>query len=1111
LYQSGEPILPAKKASKRPRNPVKVAAEKNNASNAGAACVVGIGASAGGFEAIHNLLKALPNDSGAAFVIVQHLDPHHRSLAAELFRKFTTMPVSEAVDGAALEANHVYTTPSDKQLTLKDHRLCLTPRSDHGHLHLLIDLFFNSLGENFGKRAIGIILSGSGSDGALGLKTIAFHEGIVLVQEPVTAEFNSMPRSAIATGVANYVLPVEQMAQVIADYAHHPYLISKKDDPNAEDLKAIQQLIKIIQSRRGYDFSGYKRSTFLRRVSRRMGLHGILRQAKYVTLLNKDVNEVDALFRDLLIGVTEFFRDAEAWKILGTEVISPLVKAKSSLEPIRIWIPGCSTGEEAYTMAIVVLERLRIARKKCPVQIFATDTNNEALEIGRLGRYPAGIATRINPTLLKRYFDTSENQEHYVVNDVLRASVVFGVQNIFSDPPFGRVDLISCRNVLIYLESELQKRVLNIFHFALARDSYLFLGSAESNGSRDDLFIPISKKWRIFRRESATRASLPSLPPKITDLHTKPNTISTSSVPQLSHVAAVTQRLILDRFAPASVLINSHYETLYFCGNTEEFLVRPRGAPTQDLLAMVREGLGSRMRAALREAATSHLTVNVDGARMKCGTTFSPVHITVAPTFSNDFGQLFLIVFRHNLKQPMIAIDKGSKAAVVRHLEDELQATRDDLQTTIERAESVYENLRIANEEVVTSNEELRSLNEELESSKEELQSLNEELTTVNQQLETKLRELEVSHNDLENLLTSSDIATICLDRSLRIKWFAPAAKKQFNFIDSDFGRPMSDLASAIEDNSLITAANQALANIEVKDHEFRVNSGQWYLRRVRPTKTDDAQISGVILTYTEITDIHQARVEADASRKDLTDTIAERDKLRVLSGALAMAEERERGRLAQYLHDDLGQLLAVIAIKVAEIKKHKVPKALALPVDECASVVQITNTKLREMTLQLNPPMLDQLGFETALEWMVDEVQRIYQLKVTIEDDGTSKPMDPAISATLFRAVRELLTNVSRHANIDKATVSMQHGAGNTLIVTVRDAGAGFELDTQSRDISAPMGGLGLLSVRERLGYLGGAVSVKSSPRKGTTVTLTVPLLSTTEFVQELIRRDAL
>lgn len=1099
--------MPEKSTSKRRSGKLaKTSAEDQDSLSA--PCIVGIGASAGGFEAIRNLLKTMPADSGAAFVIVQHLDPSHPSLAAELFRKFTAMPVSEALDGVRLEANHIYTSPSDQQVTIKGSHLCLTPRSAHGHIHLPIDLFLSSLGETCGKRAIGVILSGSGTDGALGLKTIAAHDGIVLVQEPVTAEFNSMPRSAIATGVANYVLPVEQMSQVIVDYVHHPYVVSAIDSANVEDPKAIQELIKIIQARRGYDFSGYKRSTLLRRVQRRMGLHGILHQSKYLTLLKKDVNEVDALFRDLLIGVTEFFRDTEAWKALNTEVVTPLLASKSSDEAIRIWIPGCSTGEEAYTMAIVLLERLRRVRKKCPVQIFATDTNNDALEIGRLGRYPAGIASRIAPALLKRYFVTTPNHEHYMVTDELRACVVFGVQNIFADPPFGRVDLISCRNVLIYLESELQKRVLNIFHFALARDGFLFLGSAESNGSRDDLFKPISKKWRIYRREGASRANLLSLPPQVGDLRAKSPTSIIRSVPALTQVAGITQKLILDRFAPASVLINSNFETLYFCGDTEEFLVRPRGAPTQDLLSMVREGLGSRMRSALREAATSHLSVNVSGARMKRGNAFSPVSITVTPSFSNELGQLFLVVFKHDLKQPLIAIDKSPKGALVRHLEEELQATRDDLQSTIERSESVLETLRISNEEVVTSNEELRSLNEELESSKEELQSLNEELTTVNQQLEAKLRELEISNSDLQNLLNSSDIATICLDQHLRIKWFAPATKKQFHFIASDIGRPIADLNSAIGDNGLIAAASAALGKNSVKDHEFKSDSGHWYIRRVLPYKTDDTQINGVIVTYTDISEIHKAREEVKASRKDLNNTLEETEKLKVLSAALAQAEERERRTLAQYLHDDLGQLLAVVAIKVAEMKKQKVPAALKAAVNDCSDVVQKTNAKLREMTLQLNPPMLEQLGFETALDWMADEVKRSFHLKVSIEDDGIPKPMTAAVSATLFRAVRELLTNVSRHANVDQAHISLKHGDNNTLLVTVSDAGSGFTQTKKASDDTREK--LGLLSVRERLGYLGGEISIQSDPHVGTSVTLKVPLISALEKDETIAQGNA-
>lgn len=1064
-----------------------------------APCIAGIGASAGGFRAISNFLQALPTNSGVAFVIVQHLDPSHPSLSAELFGKCTKMPVVEASDGTVAEPDHVYTSPSNKDIAVKDGRLYLTPRSqDRQHLHLPIDLFLNSLGEDRGTRAIGIILSGSGTDGSFGVKTIVANEGIVLVQDPVTAEFDSMPRSAIATGIASYVLPVEQMPKIIVDYARHPYATSPVKVTEVEDdPSATQSLINILKERRGYDFSGYKQGTFMRRIQRRMGLHSILQKSQYVELLKKDSNEVDALFHDLLIGVTEFFRDPEAWKTLNTEVIAAIIAAKANDEPIRIWIPGCSTGEEAYTMAMVVYDRLRLAHKTCPVQIFATDTNNEALEIGRLGRYPAGIVNHISPARLRRYFASRPESEDFVATDELRSAIVFGTQNLFADPPFGRVDLISCRNVLIYLDSELQKRVLNIFHFALRREGYLFLGSAESNGNRDDLFKPISKRWRIFQREGITRTNLLTLSATTGDTRIGSGLATAHGLPPLSQVANIAQKLVLDRFAPASVLINSHGEVLYFCGDTDDFLVRPRGAPTQDLLATVREGLRSRLRTALKEAATSLLTVEVTGVRMKRGNSFEPVKITIAPSAGGELGQLFLVVFRHDPQSALIPVDRSTEGALVRHLEDELQATRDDLFTTIERFESATDNLKNSNEEVVTTNEELRSLNEELESSKEELQSLNEELSTVNQQLETKLHELEVSNSDLQNLLVSSDIATICLDQSLRIKWFAPAAQKQFHFINSDIGRPISDLLSAIEDTKLIVAAHEVLAKQNVVDYEFQVESGRWYIRRVLPYKTDDAHIEGVIITYTDITDIHLAIEARNESRKDLSETIARTDKLKALSNALGLAEERERRALAKYLHDDLGQIMAVIALKAVTIKKQKMSVPLRDAMNDCIAVVEQANNKLREMALQLNPPMLDQLGLVTALEWMADEVHRVYKLDVTIEDDGAPKPMTPAVSATMFRAVRELLTNVSKHARVEKATITTSRGPNDTLIVTVSDAGAGFNQDfsTPGNSIEA----IGLLSMRERIGLLGGEVTIQSNPGDGTTVTLKVPLLPQT------------
>ena len=1061
-------------------------------------CIVGIGASAGGFEAIRSFFRVMPSDSGVAYLVVQHLDPTHVSLAAELFGKFTAMPVSDAVDGAMIKANHVYTAPSNKTLTVQRNRLRLTPRGDNKHLHLPVDQLFNSLGESCGPRAIGIVLSGSGTDGALGLKTIAAQGGIVLVQDPASADFDGMPRSAIASGVAHYVLPIEQMPKIITTYASHPYAAKAGAGAGAGaaadlDPKALQKLIEILHTNRSHDFSGYKRGTLLRRIARRMGLRGVLAMADYVDLLKQDAHEAGALFKDLLIGVTEFFRDAEAWKALESDVITPLVATKRRDDPVRIWIPGCSTGEEAYTMAMVVLDGLRRARKRCPVQIFATDTNSDALDVGRLGRYPAGIAERIAPARLQRYFAAAPDKTHYTVSDELRSAVVFGVQNLFADPPFGRVDLISCRNVLIYLEPELQRKVLNIFHFALRANAYLFLGRAESAGGRDDLFKPVSKKWRIFVRQGATRIDLLSLPPRFPDGPLDMAAAPARAVTPLSQVAGIAQKMILERFAPAAVLVNGNNEALYFCGPTDDFLVHPRGAPSLDLLAMVREGLRSRVRTALREAALSAMPVNIDGARMKRAGAFLPVQIEVMPYREEASRALFLVVFRHDMTQALKPDAKTAAGALVRHLEDELQATRDDLQNTIERFEAANESLRVSNEEVVTTNEELRSLNEELESSKEELQSLNEELTTVNQQLEAKLRELEVSNDDLKNLLTSSDISTICLDESLRIKWFAPAAQRQFNLIAGDLGRPVSDIASAIGDPSLVIAARAVLTGQATIDHEFQVDDGRWFMRRLLPYRTEDNKVSGVIVTHTDLTEYHLAADAARATRQDLSDSLERGDKMRTLAVALALAEERERRSLAQDLHDDLGQMMAVIGLKAAAVQSQKMTPALKFAVNECAVAIEQANRKLRTMALQLNPPMLDQLGLVPALEWMADEVKRIYRLDVVIKDDGKPKALDPAVSATLFRAIRELLINVSKHARVEKAIVTAARSADGMLIVDVSDAGAGFDPDGIG---PTPRGtGFGLLSVRERLGYLGGKVEIRSNPGLGTSVVMTVPL----------------
>ena len=1098
--------MPAKAVAKRrredknpaPQKRARLSAAAKHATKPGSAhkpCIVGIGASAGGFEAIRAFLKSMPAESGIAFVIVQHLDPTHASLAAELFAKFTTMPVSEARNGTLLLANHVYTAPSNKELAITGGRLRLTPRNQTKKPHLPIDYFFNSLGKDCAARAIGIVLSGTGTDGALGLKTIAANGGVVLAQEPSTAQVEGMPRSAIATGVVNYVLPVEKMPKMLCAYASHPYVaIIANASVDEGDEQATRSLLDIINTRRGYDFQSYKRATLLRRIRRRMILRGVLGQSDYVALLKKDSAEIDALFHDLLIGVTDFFRDPEAWKALNAEVLGPLVAAKRPDDPIRIWVPGCSTGEEAYSMAILVLERLRRARKACPVHIFATDTNNEGLEIGRQGRYPAGIASRMPVALLRRYFIEDTDRQHFTVSQQLRTAVIFGVQNLFSDPPFGRADLISCRNVLIYLEPEVQKRVLNIFHFALLKDAHLFLGTAESNGGRDDLLKPISKKWHLYQRVGVTRVDALRLPANAGGTLSRAALTASPIPPPVTRAASIAQKLILDRFTPASILVNEHHQVLYFCGPTDDFLLHPRGAPTNDLLALVREGLRPRLRSALQEAAGGGLTISVTEGRMKRGDDLMPVRITVTPIADGEFGPVFLVVFRHDTQPTLRQPGSKTERTLVRHLEEELRTTREDLRSSIENSETANADLKIANEEVVSVNEEFRSLNEELESSKEELQSLNEELATVNQQLVIKVGELESSNSDLSNLLHSSDIATICLDPSFRIKWFTPATSAQFKFLAGDIGRSISDFSIARVGGNLLEAAKAVLQKRTISQSEFQTTNGRRYIRRLLPYKNDNNQVCGVIVSYTDISDLRLATAAADAARHDLTDSRDQNDKLHALSAALAMAEENERRALAQDLHDDLGQLMAVISLKAKGISKLDMPDTVHQAMQSCLTAIDQANRKLRAMAFKLNPPLLYKLGLVAALDWIADEMRHVYKLEVHTKDDGTPKPLEHAVITTLFRAVRELLINVAKHADVTSATVTTARGANDTLFVTVSDAGIGFEPGA-AKPVSG-VSGYGLLSVRERIGFLGGEVALRSNPGEGTSVTLTVPML---------------
>ncbi len=1058
-------------------------------------CVVGIGASAGGFEALRDFFKAMPSDSGLVFVVIQHLDPTHESMAADVLGKWTNMPVSEAQPGEPVAPNHVYTIPPNKYLSIHGSKLHLSPPLERRGQRLPIDYFFDALGKDQKERAVGIIVSGTGSDGSLGLKSIESNGGIVLVQAPETAAFNGMPLSALATGVVNYALPVEQMPAIVLNYARHPYPAGALAHAAGaeDDASALLSILDLIRKRNRFSFSGYKHSTLLRRIHRRMSLLHVERLADYLVMSQKQPQELDALFKDLLICVTDFFRDAEAWKMLATEVIQPLVRAKNNEESIRVWVPACSTGEEAYSVAMLILDELKAQKKHCPVMVFATDINEAALRIARNGNYPSGIATHIPAAQLRHYFVDSANEHLYRVGAELRSALIFSAHNLITDPPFSQLDLITCRNVLIYLEPDIQKKVLALFHFALRPGGYLFLGSAETLGGLEEYFKALSKKWRIFHLADDAKPRRLDLPVSETRLNPAPLPPATPAKAvgsRLSQAAHLAQQILVDQFVPASVLVNSHDEVLYYYGPTERYLVQPRGAPTQDLLNRVREGLRSRLRAALREAAQSNASVVIADARAKRGAAFVPVKFTVMPMPSAaGVGRQFLVVFEDVAQAADLAPEKEAESKLVRQLEEELRVTKDDLQGAIDRMEDSNEELKVSNEEVVSVNEELRSLNEELESSKEELQSLNEELSTVNQQLQSKVLELETSNSDLKNLLASSDIATLCLDRNLHIKWLTPGMQNIFKLIASDIGRPISDFSDALIGNGLISDAKTVLKKLVPIEKEVKLPNGRWYLRRVLPYRTEDERINGVTITFADIT-------ESRRNAETLEQRVLERTtQLRALTVELSLAEERERRALAQDLHDDLGQVLAAAKIKLTTLEKLEHVMARKKRMQEIDNLLDQAHNSVRSLTFQLSPPVLFELGLVPALEWLADEMRRLYDLQIKVLDDRLKKKLDTSVSTILFRAVRELLINVAKHAKVSRAKVTIQR-QGKQIVIQVMDEGIGLTQPSRAKSFKMSKAeGFGLLSVRERLSYIGGEMRIESVPGDGTLVTLVAPL----------------
>jgi PAS domain S-box-containing protein len=738
------------------------------------------------------------------------------------------------------------------------------PVAPRGHGHP-VDVLFSSLAADQRERAIAIVLSGTGSNGTEGLKEIRAEGGMSLVQATETAKFDGMPRSAISAGMADHILAPAEMPEVLLAYIRHGYVSAPVEiEATSPDGGAtLAQVLELLRARGGHDFRGYKHSTLGRRVHRRMGLRNIETLDEYLGELRVNPDEVVTLAGDLMISVTGFFRDAEAWKALAELVIAPIIAERESGASIRIWTPACSTGEEAYSVAMLVMEQAEAAGKRFDLKVFATDAQEDNLRKARDGIYPAAAVASSPAFRLKRFFEKLDGS--YQVSKELRDTIVFAAQNLLRDPPFSRLDLVSCRNVLIYLEPDAQQRIIALCHFALRQGGRLFLGNAETIGRHEDLFETVSKKWRIYRRLGPTRHDLIDYPPARGVAEPRKMEKQSFSSPEAAAPAAeMARRALLERYAPASVLIDHKGRVLYFHGTTRDYLEHPPGEPTRDLLTMARDGLASKLRTAIREASRENRSVTV-GARLRESKTGRSVAITVMPLpATSQSGGFLLVSFAPVLSQldPAQTADRedpGDASSGERALQEELKATRAELQNTIEHMETTNEELKASNEEATSMNEELQSTNEELETSKEELQSFNEELNTVNSQLQHKIGELESTTNDLNNLMAGSETATLFLDTNFRIRWFAPTTRDLFDLAPSDVGRPIAHFAQKFADENLLRDAETVLNKLCAIDAEVLGDTGRWYMRRMLPYRTLDNRIAGIVITFTDITERRHA------------------------------------------------------------------------------------------------------------------------------------------------------------------------------------------------------------------------------------------------------------
>jgi two-component system CheB/CheR fusion protein len=847
-----------KKNSATPMTPEPLSSKTQNAFP-----IVGIGASAGGLEALELFLKHVPQDSGMAFVIVQHLDPTHKGIMVELLQRTTRMPVAQVRDRQKVAPDRVYVIPPNRDMSILHGVLhLLEPAAPRG-LRLPIDFFFRSLADDCEARSIGVILSGMDSDGKLGLRAIKEKAGVVFVQAPASAKFDGMPRSAVDAGLADVVAPAEQLPGKIIEYLKHAPMIAKSD-PSRESKtqSALEKVFILLRAQTGHDFSPYKKSTIYRRVERRMGLQQIDKIATYVRFLRENPQEIELLSKELLIGVTSFFRDPPAWEQLKDEVIPALLAAHPKGGVLRAWTPGCSTGEEAYSLAMVFKEAQERVKPAgvFTLQIFATDLDRDAIDRARAGVYPANIAADISSERLRRFF--VQDEHGYRVGKEIRETVIFAPQNVIMDPPFTKLDLLICRNLLIYLDQGMQKKLIPLFHYSLNPGGILFLGSAETIGAFTDLFAPLTKKARLYRRlDSVVGAAPVEFPSAFVRYCQEAASVQPQARIPGPNLQALADQLLLQRFSPAAVLTNDKGDILYISGRTGKYLEPAAGKANWNIFAMAREGLRYELGNGFQKALRQKAATGLKGLKVRTNGGVQAVDITIHPIDDPEaLKGMVMIVFTDAATLPETpTAGKTSRASARRDslaaLEREVQQTREEIQVTREEMQTSQEELKSTNEELQSTNEELQSTNEELTTSKEEMQSLNEELQTVNQELQAKVDELSQANNDMKNLLNSTDIATLFLDNTLAVRRFTTQTTSIIKLIAGDTGRPITDINTDLDYPEMAADVREVLRTLVFIEKQVATRDGRWFLVRIMPYRTLENRIDGVVITFSNITE----------------------------------------------------------------------------------------------------------------------------------------------------------------------------------------------------------------------------------------------------------------